>query len=320
MSNSNNVRRGIQSERRPAAASGAKIGEVKRLRQRDDLNRGLDPDGFRGAFKSSKGLAIATALVGGATFIAIGVGFAMWSRTRVTAAPVAASPFSEENMRVTSKFMTPSGEDAIALVSRAVTTRDPLVIAEVFRDGAARSEDILRFLAGLVPAEGPVERYDWHGSIDVNGMLVEGVAVTFKGIQKPSERIALLTPDPAGNWKMDFDAFARTASPSWQALMKGDADEARVRVIVVKDFYFNGPFRDESQWSCYRLETPDVEETIFGYCPVGGPVAEEMQKLFSEGEPVSRATLELGQVADARPGQFEIRRVAGKDWILPVKK
>lgn len=317
MSNSNNIRRGIRPERRATTASVAKIGDVTRLRKRDDLDRGLNAKGVRAAFKSPKVLAISAVLAGASTFIAIGGGFALWSRTRVTAAPVAESAFYEENMRVKSKFLAPSGEEATELVSRAVATRDPRVIAEVFRDGEARSGDILDFLDGLVPTEGPVENYEWQGSIDVNGLLVEGVRVTFKGIEKPTERIALLTPDSAGNWKMDFDAFARTVAPSWKALMEGTVEEARVRVIAGKDYYFNGPFSDESQWNCFRLETPDVEKTFFGYCRVGTPAAEAMQKLFSEDEPISRATLDLRKVAGTRAGQFEIQRVIAKDWILP---
>jgi hypothetical protein len=317
VSGPNNIRRGIRPERRPAAANVAKIGQVTRLRQRDDLNRGLNPEGVRAAFKSPKVLAVSVVLAGAATLIAIGGGFALWSRTRVKAAPVVESAFSEKSMRVTSKFLAPSGEEATELVSRAVATRDPRVIAEVFRDGEARSQDILSFLDGLMPTEGPVERYEWQGSVDVNGLLVEGVRVTFRGIGKPTDRIALLTPDSAGKWKMDFDAFARTTTPSWEALMEGGVDEARVRVVAGKDYYFNGPFIDESQWHCYRLETPDVEKAFFGYCRVGTPAAEAMQKLFSEDEPISRVTLDIRKVAGTRAGQFEIHRVVAKDWILP---
>jgi hypothetical protein len=230
------------------------------------------------------------------------------------------SAYSEEKVRVTSKFVSPGREQVLKLVKRAVVTRNPRVIGEVFRDGAARSGEILAFLSGLEATDGPVERYEWLSSMDVNELLVEGVAVIFKGVEGPEERIAFLAPDSAGVWQMDFDAFARTVTPSWKMLLEGGANQARVRVIVGKDVYFNGPYQDESQWSCYRLESPDLEKTLQGYCRTGTPEAAEVEKLFSGGEMMSRATLDLLHVPGAGIQQFEICRVVGKDWILPAEK
>ncbi|MGL4401608.1 MAG: hypothetical protein ACRCXD_17235 [Luteolibacter sp.] len=255
-----------------------------------------------------------------AVAVAIGGGLALWSKSRVGPAQAEESAYSEEKVRVASKFASPGREQALDLVKRAVATRDPGVIGEVFRDGAARSGEILAFLGGLEAMDGPVERYEWLSSMDVNELLVEGVAVIFKGLEGPEERIAFLTPDSGGIWQMDFDAFARTVTPSWKMLLEGGAAQARVRVIVGKDVYFNGPFQDESQWSCYRLESPDLEKTLQGYCRTGTPEAAEMEKLFSDGEVMSRATLDLRRVPDAGAQQFEISRVVGKDWILPPDK
>jgi hypothetical protein len=59
---------------------------------------------------------------------------------------------------------------------------------------------------------------------------------------------------------------------------------------------------------------------LHGYCKVGTPEADEMMRLFPEGEVTSRATLELRRDKDAGTRQFEISRVLAKDWILPAVK
>jgi hypothetical protein len=155
--------------------------------------------------------------------------------------------------------------------------------------------------------------------MDVNGLLVEGVAVVSKGTERPVERIAFLTPNSTGVWQVDFDAFARTVEPTWQMLLEQGVKQARVRIVAAKDVYFNGPFHDESRWSCYRLESPDIGESLHGYCRVGTPEEAEMKKLFAEGEAMSRATLDLRRVAGAGARQFEISRVVARDWILPAQ-
>jgi hypothetical protein len=259
-----------------------------------------------------------SAVFGLAALVVIGGSFALWSRSRMRRMSAQNVTDYESSVRVASKFPSPTREQALELVRRAVTARDPMVVGELYRDGAARSAEILDFLKGVEAADGPVERYDWLSSMDMNGLLVEGVAVVFKGQEKPAERIAFLTPDPAGIWQMDFDAFARTVSPSWKEFLQNGGDRALVRVIAGKDVYYNGPFRDESRWTCYGLASPDTDEVLHGYCRVGTPAADEMKRLFADGEGSSRATLELHRVKDAGPRQFEISRVLAKDWILPV--
>jgi hypothetical protein len=258
-----------------------------------------------------------SALFGLAALVVIGGSVAIWLLPRVNRGSVENDSQLESSVRVASRFPSPGREQALDLVRRAVTTRDPQVVGSLFRDGVARSPEILDFLSGLETRDGRIERYEWLSSMDINGLLVDGVAVVFKGGEKPAERIAFLTPDPAGVWQMDFDAFARTVSPSWKELLQNGVDRAQVRVVVGKDVYYNGPFRDESQWTCYGIMSPDTEEVLHGYCRVGTPQADAMNRLFLDGESTSRVTLELRRTKGAETRQFEISRVVAKDWILP---
>lgn len=213
-------------------------------------------------------------------------------------------------------FPSPSKEQALEIVRKAMASRTLQAVDSLFRKGISTDEEILRFLEKLETNSGRAERFDWLSNMDRDGLPVEGVLVGFEGKDKPFERMAFLTPNRDGKWQVDFDAFARTVKPSWDALLTQSADRAMVRVFVTQDVYFNGPFSDESKWLCYGITSPDVEEMLHGYCRVGSKEAEGMDLMFSKDQRASRATLALLRVKDASPRQFEIAEVYAGDWIL----
>ena len=96
----------------------------------------------------------------------------------------------------------------------ALSNRDPLQVRDHFREGGADSAEILAFLAATEKRDGPAERCEWLSCMDVDGLLMEGVLVVYPGKERTMERLAFSTPDAAGIWKLDFDAFARSVTPS----------------------------------------------------------------------------------------------------------
>lgn len=250
------------------------------------------------------------------TLAVLGVCFSLWVRTRISSEVVATvsdeTPASE---RVASKFPSPSQEEALELVKRALANRNQSQIPSLFRMGDATGAEVLDFLESSGERDGAVERYDWLSSMDSDGLLLEGVLVVYKNDAKPIERIAFLTPDDSGSWKVDFDAFARSTRPSWEELLTKKADVALVRVMVGHDYYYNGIY-NEKEWICYTIASPDTEELLRGYCKVGSPEAEKMELLFSEGQKMSRATIEIRRNKEAESKQFEITRMLAGDWVL----
>lgn len=225
-----------------------------------------------------------------------------------------------------SEFESPSQEEAVALVKMALKARDPLQVMAYFRAGETGPETIIRFLAGMEDRYGPIRDCQWLSSMDANGLLLEGVLVASELDGKPHKRLALLTPDEAGVWKIDYDAFARVTQPSWEAILDGDG-QGMARVILSNDAYYNGPFRDDSRWSCYGMASPDIEPILIGYCRKGSPQDEAMQRMLrsepDQAEPgvagqshVIRATLQLARPPSAEKRQFEITRVLAEDWVL----
>lgn len=240
------------------------------------------------------------------------------SKTRGPAAPVI-----EE--RVVSQFESPSEEEALKLVEQALLIRDPAKVAASFHPGSSSPEEVVGFLRDLEKADGGISGYEWLSSMDANGLLIDGVLVKTQSGNTQSNRLALLTPDKTGTWKVDFDAFARTVKPSWRELMAAKSGEGLVRVIVAKDSYFNGPFKEESLWTCYGMASPDLKEVLLGYCRKGTPQAAAMARIVAGADPMSggrslnRATLAVRRSEGGESRQFEITRVLAEDWVMAAK-
>lgn len=232
----------------------------------------------------------------------------------------AAQPVVEE--RVVSRFASPSQEEALLLVRRALAIQGVSQVAEYFHLGSSSPEVVLVFLRDLERTDGVVEGVDWLGSMDRNGLLIDGVAVNSRLGNKTRTRLALLTPDERGKWKIDFDAFARTVSPPWKELLGNESGQGVVRVMVARDHYFNGRFRDEAEWECYGMVSPDTRSVMMGYCRKGSAQAAALARIVAEnegaggGQPVRRATLEIRHSPGTEARQFEIVRVLAEDWVL----
>jgi hypothetical protein len=210
----------------------------------------------------------------------------------------------------------PSEKDAVALVKQALAIRDPAEVSGFFRPCETSPAEIIAFLSGMESSDGGPSEFDWLSNLDSKEIPVEGVLVKFTSDSKARERLALLTPDLDGKWKIDFDALARTVRPTWKELLEKAAPSGLVRVNIVKDTYYNGVFGDEAHWLCYGMVSPDTESVMLGYCKVDSPQAAAMEWIFSNEDPVNRVTLEIRRVEGAESRQFEISRVHAADWIV----
>lgn len=259
--------------------------------------------------------------------IVVVVGWAVWLKvkpsSRDSASGEQSAPVPRE--RVASRFPSPTEEEALSLVRRALAIRDPSKVAEYFRTGASLPEDVLAFLRDLDKNDGKVTGTNWLSSMDANGLLIDGVLVDFSNKGESRNRLALMTPDENGRWKIDFEAFARICRPRLKDIMENSGSAGLVRVVVGKDMYYNGPFKDESRWVCFGLASPDNEKVFLGYCRKGSPQEAALAKIledegqFGASPALNRATLEIRHVEGAEKRQFEITRVLAEDWVLGAK-
>ncbi|MEI6674781.1 MAG: hypothetical protein WCO57_06350 [Verrucomicrobiota bacterium] len=227
---------------------------------------------------------------------------------------------SESEIKVAAKFKSPSEDEALTLVRKALSLREPDAVDGLIRRGEATAPEVVDFLKNLIATDGEIAECGWLGSLDKSSLALEGVLVTFTVRDRPRSRMAILTPDAKGVWKMDFAAFARSANPSWADLLERKAESGIVRVYVSRDRYFNGPFADDRKWVAYKLASPDIDEVLVGYCKVGSDQHRAMELMWQRGEvSISRATLEISHVAGSDRWQFEISRVLAGDWVTGDK-
>lgn len=215
---------------------------------------------------------------------------------------------------------SPSQEAAEALVRNALAVSDAAKVSSFFRMGKHSPADILGFLHTMQTEDGTIRDISWMGPMDANEMVMDGLVVTFRSPDgKPRNRLAILTPDEEGVWKVDFDAFARTNTPPWKEFLAGTQETAIVRVYVAPDNYYNGPFSDEKVWVCYGLAAPDMDQILSGYCKRGSAEEAALEAMLLKGTKLVRSTLEIRRVEGAAARQFEISRVVGEDWAVKME-
>jgi len=274
----------------------------------------------------SSGLALATLAI-------VGISMMASLNTRETITYVPNGERTEDEMKIASKFASPGVDEAVELVKRAIANRDPAQVGTLIHPGEATPAEVIEFMRNSEERDGKTERYTWFSSMDVEGLQMEVVCITYAGKQSSAERLAFLTPNDKGVWKLDFDGFARSSKPSWKNLLNGRVDRAMVRVWVTRDAYFNGPFSDESQWICFSMASlesnallPEGQQALRGYCKVGSAQAKAMAQIFTTDVRIfdddwwrHRVTLEVLRVKGAEPQQFQITRVLGEDWVVTTK-
>lgn len=297
--------------------------KVERRRRRRAGGHSNDPD------RKSKRVVVVwvwSAVLALVTVAVVVFFLVMWlkSNRRISLAEAAKLEAPREE-RVESRFPSPSEKEALELVTRALALTEPAGVDECFRAGGATKEEILDFLRGWRETEGKGSRKEWISSMDANGLLLDGVLVITGKYPEEKNRLALLTPDEAGRWKIDFEAFARIVRPEWEKIMDPASAGGVVRIMVAKDSYFNGPFREADGWSCYGMASPDLKTNLYGYCRSNSPQEQAMKRIFAspddpeEQGKVRRATLELARVSGSGSRQFEIRRVLAEDWVVTDK-
>ena len=325
---SKDVRRSVQPYSASRALGDApSLGRVERMRgtglpkkRRRRSRKGGDGNrGNRGGGYHKKLVQGWSVTICGLAVVSLLVVIFLWLVPKMKSGGSSAGKVSSEprrGERVVSQFASPSEDEALALVKQALSVREPERVDVFFRSGAASPQEVVDFLTGMESVDGVIERYTWLSSMDANGLSVDGVLLEFKGVERPIPRLALLTHDAAGKWKVDFEALARVVKPSWNEIHENGTALARVRVYVAKDSYYNGAFKNDKQWVCHRMASPDTEQFLLGYCRVGSRQAAALDWMFSRENGGRRATMEIQRVEGAESRQFEILKVVAEDWVV----
>lgn len=167
-----------------------------------------------------------------------------------------------------------------------------------FREGPGASEKILETI--------PI------GARGSGDMLHENYHVV---IENGPPRLISVSVDPQGA-KVDFKAYARHGSESWERLLSGEVASAEeMRVLLTPGGFYMHRFTDEARWLHFEARSPDLVEPMDFYVDRSSKAAIELGRI--EGTPL-QVTVSLRAVEDgANFRQFEITALKADGWADP---
>lgn len=206
-------------------------------------------------------------------------------------------------------------ESAKKLVREYLETTDSSLVNDHF---IVHSDEkrVIPALAELTSSEGPVTQLKWMGQVYSNNRVHDQVVVFREKEGEQKNRIALLFKGDDGTWRIDFDAYMRTSTPSWEDILSRNSETSVVRVFIGRYNYYNGIYSDDQIWQAYSIISPDVPEIIYGYVKKDSIQEIALSRIISAGREAPRTVLGLLSKDDAGERQFEISRVYAEDWAL----
>lgn len=143
-------------------------------------------------------------------------------------------------------------------------------------------------------------------------MLYEIYQVT---MERGEPRLLCVSVDPEGA-KVDFKAYARHGSETWDDLLSGEVIAAEeVRVILRPGGFFQQRFSDEEKWLHFQATTPDLPNSLDFYVERASAAGIDLAR---KGDTVGHMTVSIRAVDDsAKSRQFEITAVKTFGWIEP---
>jgi hypothetical protein len=164
--------------------------------------------------------------------------------------------------------------------------------------------------------QGTVKRIKWLGTDQSISIPQEKVLVSY---ESGHYRIASLIANAEGKWQVDLESFVAYQSKPWKKIMGQEACQARVRVLLRHDSYYNGAFQDESVWASYALTNTEQSDVIYGYARKSSAAYLALEDVLS-AKPNVPVILEIAREAEMLPSQYEIKKVMERGWVESQKE
>lgn len=302
-----NVHRGVSNMPTPEQRTNTpvlgvgKVSRIHRTYSRERKQRSRQEKGvmFREYLKYAF-LLIAVVLVAGVTWI-------LYQQINRKPETAAVTNLTEDTFDVPH----PSASECIRLVTAFLKAGSPSELAGIVRLKRLDAEQAYAEFTEIRKQSGEVERIDWAGAEEANGLSLEMVMVTYK---TGKYRIAFLTHDEQGNWKVDVESFLGHNTRPWDQIIGKGSCKALVRVLATPDSYYNGLFRNEQEWGCLALTSPDHPERIYGYLKPQSPAILAVTEMLRTKNPAVMI-VEISRDAGMDPLQYEIKKIIAQGWV-----
>jgi hypothetical protein len=197
--------------------------------------------------------------------------------------------------------------DAATRVARAfVTETDPEQRLRWVRQAEAVRPRIDAYPAAARDVPGEIERVIGHA----NGTTAFVVA-----LPSGERRLLEMVTTPEGP-RVDWDAYARYGSESWEDLWSGAAQTAVVRTFCEPSTEAPAPFDDRAQWTAFRMDGPDFGQVLLGFAATGSVRERKMREIIL-GSPKyrQRFVLRIRRHEGKHEPLFEILECLAVGWI-----
>lgn len=117
--------------------------------------------------------------------------------------------------------------------------------------------------------------------------------------------------------RVDWESWVGWSEMPWADFERERPPEPKwFRVILSRVDYYNFAFKDDAEWSSYRLDAPDGTASLYGYVPRTSKLAQQIRPVDEGGK--VKLLLRLKYPPDALSGnQVLIDEVAGQEWVAP---
>lgn len=189
---------------------------------------------------------------------------------------------------------------------------------------ATTLEEMLRVVRTPEVTEARMRRFYPEGKIAAAGLsqfnpsegfLSDGRFHSFSIITgEQAEKAVTVEKTPQG-LKVDWESWVGWSDIPWADFVSTKPVTSHVfRVFLAPSDYYNFGFSDDTKWQCYRLDSPDKADMVYGYVEKNSPL--DLQLRPNPDETLKATTLALKFLPDSTSGtQVIIERLVSDGWV-----
>jgi hypothetical protein len=201
-------------------------------------------------------------------------------------------------------------------------------LARMFLD-ARRVEDLLAVVRNPESAAKRMKRHYPDGTVDAPGLADFNLdsLVTYQGnaalvrirTRKFDEKSIAFVETPAG-LKIDWESWAGWSDLSWEEFLASKPVAAKSFRVFLSDVdYYNMAFTDDVKWQCYRLESPDGENSVYGYAERGSELNSRLRPPPDSKRMPVTLSLRFPDNANSRD-QVLIGGIVSESWVIETEE
>lgn len=164
-------------------------------------------------------------------------------------------------------------------------------------------------------ADGKIEPAGMSTFNSGNGLAAKGSLYLVPVQTRDHEDRALAYVETPQGLKIDWESWVGWSDIPWQAFLAEKPQVGHVfRVILSPVDYYNFDFSDDLKWQSYRIESPDKDDSLYGYVEKGSLLSQQIH--VNPDEKSVRFTLVLKYPENPKSDrQVMIERVVCEGWV-----